>query len=57
MLSKARIGTLPVHPMLVPIPAGAFVITPILNVVYIIPGSQLWWQATLPLTLVGVIDA
>lgn len=55
MLSKVRIGTHPLHPILILIPAGAFVNVLILDIVYLISGSTPWWQATPPLLLVGVI--
>jgi len=55
MLSKVRIGTHPIHPMLMLIPAGAFLNVLILDIVYMITRSELWWTATAPLLLVGVI--
>jgi uncharacterized membrane protein len=39
------------------IPAGAFTITFICDVMYILTGSALWWNATLPLLLIGVAGA
>jgi uncharacterized membrane protein len=55
MQSKARIANHPLHPMLIIIPAGAFVTTLVFDVVYLITGVPVWWEATMPLLLVGVI--
>lgn len=55
MLSKVRIGKHPLHPMLVLIPAGAFLNVLILDIVYLISRAETWWIATAPLLLVGVI--
>src|SRR5690606_37724509 len=53
--SKAAIRDHPLHPMLVLIPAGAFIITLVLDILYLITGQALWWLATLPVILLGVI--
>lgn len=55
MQSRARIGNHPLHPMLIVVPAGAFIISLVLDVVYLVTGSTIWWEATPPLMLVGVI--
>ena len=55
MLSKVRIGTHPIHPMLMLIPAGAFLNVLILDIVYMATRSTPWWEATAPLLLIGVI--
>ena len=55
MKSKAAIRDHPIHPMLVLIPAGAFIITLVLDILYLITGQALWWLATLPVILLGVV--
>jgi uncharacterized membrane protein len=53
--SKAAIANHPLHPMLVTIPAGAFIMTLVLDIIYAASGQALWWLATLPVILLGVI--
>lgn len=55
MRSKAAIRDHPLHPMLVLIPAGAFILALVLDILYLITGQALWWLATLPVILLGVI--
>lgn len=55
MESRARIGNHPLHPMLIVVPAGSFVVALVLDVVYLLTGGTLWWAATLPVMLIGVI--
>ncbi len=57
MRSKARIGNHPIHPMLILVPAGAFIIALVCDVVYAFTGAEIWWEATLPILLIGVIGA
>jgi len=53
--SKAAIANHPLHPMLIVIPAGAFIMTLVLDIIYLIGDQALWWLATLPVILLGVI--
>ncbi|HEX7051697.1 MAG TPA: DUF2231 domain-containing protein [Longimicrobiales bacterium] len=55
MKSKARIGAHPLHPMLILIPAGAFILALVFDIVYLLSDNALWWQATIPTIVVGVI--
>lgn len=55
MKSKAAIANHPLHPMLIVIPAGAFIMTLVLDIIYLIGDQALWWLATLPVILLGVI--
>lgn len=57
MRSKASIGGHPLHPMLILVPAGAFLLTLVCDLVYLATGDELWWQATKPIVLIGVIGA
>lgn len=57
MKSQAAIAGHPLHPMLVVIPAGGFLLTFILDVVHNVTGDNLWWVATRPVLLVSVIGA
>jgi uncharacterized membrane protein len=57
MRSQASIGGHPLHPMLIVIPAGGFLLTFIMDLVHIATGNDLWWSATLPVLLVSVIGA
>jgi uncharacterized membrane protein len=54
MLSKARIGNHPVHPMLILIPAGAFLIALCCDLIYLATGQPRWWNATVPVLAIGV---
>lgn len=54
MRSKARIADHPIHPMLILLPAGAFAIVLICDLVYLATGGALWWEATLPVLVIGV---
>lgn len=55
MRSKARVGGHPLHPMLVIIPAGGFVITMIFDLMFLATDAMVWWIATIPLIAVSVI--
>jgi uncharacterized membrane protein len=57
MKSQASIAGHPLHPMLVTIPAGGFLLTFILDLVHIVTRDHLWWVATRPVLLVSVIGA
>jgi uncharacterized membrane protein len=57
MKSKANIAGHALHPILVTIPAGGFLLTLVLDIVHIATGQQIWWAATLPVLLVSVIGA
>lgn len=57
MKSKVQIRNHPLHPMLILLPAGAFILALILDVVYMFTGNVDWWAATYPVLLVGVIGA
>lgn len=57
MKSKAAIADHPLHPMLIVIPAGAFIMTLVMDILYLITDQALWWLATLPVILLGVIGA
>ncbi|MFW5965958.1 MAG: DUF2231 domain-containing protein [Persicimonas sp.] len=57
MKSAAQIADHPLHPMLVVVPAGAFIIALVLDVGYLISGAELWWNATVPVMIIGVIGA
>lgn len=57
MKSAAHIKGHPLHPMLVVVPAGAFIITLVLDVIYLLGGGQMWWNATVPVMIVGVVGA
>lgn len=57
MESRARIGNHPLHPMLIVVPAGAFIAALAFDLVYLASGDPLWWEATKPLMLVGVVGA
>ena len=57
MKSAAHIKGHPLHPMLIVVPAGAFIITLVLDVVYLLGGGLIWWQATIPVMIVGVVGA
>lgn len=57
MLSRIRIGTHPVHPMLILIPAGAFLNVLIFDIIHMISRAEIWWTSTLPLLLIGVVGA
>lgn len=54
MKSKASIGDHPTHPMLILLPAGAFVIVLLCDLVYLFGGGAAWWEATRPVLLIGV---
>ena len=55
MRSKARIANHPIHPMLILIPAGAFVITLVCDLLYLLTEDSRWWDATAPIIVVGVV--
>jgi len=55
--SKAAIRDHPLHPMLIVIPAGAFIMTLVMDILYLITDQALWWLGTLPVILLGVIGA
>lgn len=55
MKSAAHIKGHPLHPMLIVIPAGAFIITLIMDLVYILGAGDIWWEATVPVMIVGVV--
>src|SRR5690606_41151827 len=57
MRSKAAIADHPLHPMLIVIPAGAFIMTLVMDILYLITDQALWCLATLPVILLGVIGA
>lgn len=55
MKSAAKIGNHPIHPMLVLVPAGTFIATLVFDIVYLISDNSLWWQATIPAIIVGLV--
>lgn len=57
MKSRARIANHPIHPMLILIPAGAFLVALFCDVLYIITGNGTWWEATPPVITIGVAGA
>ena len=57
MKSSASIGGHPLHPMLIVVPSGGFILTLIMDVVHIVTGNDLWWSATRPVLLLSVIGA
>jgi uncharacterized membrane protein len=57
MKSSARIKDHPLHPMLVLLPAGAFLTALIMDIVYIVSGSPLWYEATFPVIIIGLVGA
>jgi uncharacterized membrane protein len=57
MKSSARIANHPIHPMLILIPAGAFVIVLLCDLLFLITGDAMWWDATPPVLLIGVAGA
>jgi uncharacterized membrane protein len=54
MRSAASIGGHPLHAMLITIPAGGFLLTLVLDIVYLVTGDAGWWQAT-PYVLVVAV--
>lgn len=54
MRSKARIAGHPIHPMLMLLPAGAFVTVLLCDLIHLATGVALWWEATRPVLLIGV---
>ncbi|MFP4601192.1 MAG: DUF2231 domain-containing protein [Persicimonas sp.] len=57
MKSAAEIKDHPLHPMLIVVPAGAFIITLVLDIGFLISGEPLWWDATKPVMMIGVVGA
>lgn len=55
MKSAADINGRALHPMLVTLPIGGFVLTLIFDLIYMATGDPLWWDATRPVLLVSVI--
>ena len=55
MRSTASIAGHAIHPMLITIPAGAFLLTLIFDLVHMAHGDATWWLATRPVLVVGVI--
>jgi uncharacterized membrane protein len=43
--------------MLILIPAGAFVIVLICDLLFLVTGDEMWWEATPPVLLIGVAGA
>ncbi len=60
MRSAASIGGHPLHAMLITIPAGGFLLTLILDILYLATGDPGWWDATryvLPVAVAGALVA
>lgn len=57
MKSTARIANHPIHPMLILIPAGAFLIALFCDALYMLTGDATWWEATRPVLAIGVVGA
>lgn len=57
MKSRASIANHPLHPMLIVVPAGAFITVLILDIVYLATGVELWWNAAKPVMLIGIVGA
>jgi uncharacterized membrane protein len=57
MKSAARIANHPIHPMLILIPAGAFIIVLLCDLAFLLTGDAMWWEATPPVLLIGVAGA
>jgi uncharacterized membrane protein len=55
MKSAAHIKGHPMHPMLILVPAGGFIITLILDLIYLLGGGEIWWEATIPVMIVAVV--
>ncbi len=55
MKSAAQIKDHPLHPMLIVVPAGAFIITLVLDIGFLISGEALWWNATKPVMMIGAV--
>lgn len=54
MYSKARIAGHPIHPMLVSIPIGSFVLALLSSLIYLGSGSAFWIEASYWLSLSGI---
>lgn len=57
MRSKAQIGGHPLHPMLIVVPAGGFVITLVFDLMFLATDAMIWWLATIPLIAISVVGA
>lgn len=57
MKSKAAIGNHPIHPMLIPVPIGAFVLTLIGDIATTVTDSIFWYDFAYYCIAVGVISA
>jgi uncharacterized membrane protein len=57
MKSKAAIGNHPIHPILVPIPIGAFALTLIGDVAHALTQSTFWYQLAHVCMGVGIVTA
>lgn len=55
MKSTARIAGHPLHPMLIVLPAGGFVMTLILDVLFLVTGAPIWWVASIPVLLISIV--
>lgn len=57
MKSTARIAGHPLHPMLIVIPAGGYIMTLIFDLLFLATDAVVWWIATIPVIAVSVIGA
>jgi uncharacterized membrane protein len=57
MKSNVRIANHPLHPMLILIPAGAFLITLVCDLLFLFTDNEKWWLATPPVLTIGVVGA
>lgn len=57
MLSKARIGSHPLHPMLIALPITSYVATFVSLIAYAMTGDPFWFRLALWANLAGVVTA
>lgn len=55
MKSTVSLRGQPLHSMLMVIPAGAFTLVLAFDLVYLLGAQDLWWEATIPLLIGGLI--
>ncbi len=55
MFSRARILGHPIHPMIIPLPIGAFIFSTVSLILFAAVGDAFWLQASYWLSIVGVV--
>ncbi len=55
MTLRLRLFGLPLHPLLVHVPIGMWLVVPLLDITALIAGPEPWWRIALVATTVGVI--